>query len=47
MLPNNKVNTRNNGKCIKKEHFATTGGQIQQIDETIFTMTSSSQSTQE
>jgi len=45
--PNNKVNTRYNGQCSKKEPFATSGGQILQIDNEYHTMKSSSQYSQE
>jgi len=45
--PNNKVNRRYNGQCSKKEPFATSGGQIQQIDKTFHKTTSLSKRRQE
>ena len=45
--PNNNVDTRYNGQCSENEPYATTGGQIWQIEEGIHTTTLSSDSTQE
>ena len=45
--PINEVNTKYNGQCSKKEPFATSRGQIRQIDKPIHTTMSSSEWTQD
>ena len=45
--PNKEVNTRHNGQCSEKEPFASSGGQIWQIDKAFHPTTSSGESRQE